>query len=59
VVIVERERAVSGVNLGEAIVTNGDSCCIVVRQRRDLPKLLWEDLFIAYCNIHHAWYLHI
>ena len=39
VVIIEGEGAVLGVNVGRPIVTDGD-CCIVVQERRALPKLL-------------------
>ena len=41
VVIVEREGEDLGVNLGRPIVTNRGLCCVVVRKRRSLPKLLW------------------
>ena len=45
VVIVEREGAVLWVNVGRPIEINGD-CCVVVRERRTLPKLLWEHLLV-------------
>jgi len=47
VVIIEGKGAIMGVNLGCPIATNGTMglCFIVVRERRTLPTLLWEDLF--------------
>jgi len=39
----------------EAFHCNRWDCCVVVRERRALPKLLWEDLFMAsfslWCNM--------
>jgi len=44
VVIIEGDGIVLGVNLEHPIVTNGSLCCLLVRQRRAFPKLLWEGL---------------
>jgi len=39
-----RSSSSFGVNLGQRIVTDGE---FVARERRALPKLLWEDLFFV------------
>jgi len=42
-----RGRDSFGVNFGRPIVTDGDFVAyIVVRERRALPKLVWEDLLL-------------
>jgi len=44
-VIVEWEGAVLGLMWGRCpVVTNGGLCCVVVRERRALLKLLWGGL---------------
>ena len=43
VVIAEGEGALLWVNLGRPVATNGYFCCVEVRERRTVPKLLWED----------------
>jgi len=49
-----RGRAELGVNLGRPIVTNGD-CCVVVRERRTLPKFLLGGLVLScQCPVGHV-----
>jgi len=54
--IVEREGAVLGMNMGRPIVTHR---CAVVRERRAVPRLLWEDLLLLLVvDLHlrqHVW----
>ena len=45
VVILEGEGTVCG-EFGAFHCYQRELCCVVVRERRALPKLLWEDLFL-------------
>ena len=44
VVIVEGEVAVLGIKCGASHCNQSGLCCVVVRERRTLPKLLWGGL---------------
>jgi len=46
-----REVAVLGVIVGRPIENSGGLCCVIVRDRRALRKLLWEDLLASLLSL--------